>query len=154
MKVFSQFKVGWSSCSAIDPMISMQRSISSMSPAEVAAMVRKSAAQQQHERVTEPLGPNERVGRPSQRLLKQGRHVEREKNVVEDPHDDGIVTRGFGDRQCLGGQSLAAVEWAAVGEFRTQGGEDERPVEVIGREARQGQSPRPRPCRRRWHRQW
>jgi hypothetical protein len=87
------------------------------------------AAQKQH-RVTDPLGSNQGVRRPGRSLLEQRRHQERDKDVVEDPHDGGVVTRGFGDGDGLVGQSLAAFERAAVGKFRTQSGEHERPVGV------------------------
>ena len=51
---------------------------------------------EQQDRVTEPLGPNQGVGRPGQRLLEQWRHDERERDVVEDPHDGGVVAGGLG----------------------------------------------------------
>ena len=70
-------------------------------------------------------------------------------DVVEDPHDGGVVTGGLGDGDGLVGERLAAFERAAVGELRAQGGEHERPVGVVGRRAGRGPSPGSRPCRRR-----
>ncbi len=52
--------------------------------------------------------------------------------MVEDPHHDGIVAGCLGDGNGLLGQRLPAVERAAVGEFRAQGGQHQRPVRVVG----------------------
>ena len=119
-------------------MISKQRSISSMSPARAAALARRHAAAEQQDRVTDPLGPNQGVGRPGQRLLEQWRHDERERDVVEDPHDGGVVAGGLGDGDGLVGQRLATLEGTPVGELRAQGGEHERPVRVVGGEPIEG----------------
>ena len=54
-------------------------------------------------RVTDPLGSNQSVSRPGQQLLEQRRHPERSVNMVEDPHDDGVVTGGLGGAQGLVG---------------------------------------------------
>ena len=83
------------------------------------------------QRVTNSFGPNQGVSRPGQRLLQQGRHEERDKDLVEDPHDDGVVARGSGDGDGLVGQGLAAFERTLVVEFRAQGGEHERPVGMV-----------------------
>ena len=53
---------------------------------------------------------------------------------VEDPHDGGVVTGRLGDGDGLVGQRLAAFERAPVGELRTQRGEHERPVGMVGGE--------------------
>ena len=44
----------------------------------------------------------------------------------------------FGDGEGLVGQGLAGLERAAVGEFRTQGGEHEGPVGMVGGEPVEG----------------
>ena len=58
--------------------------------------------------------------------------------MVEDPHDGGVVAGGLGDGEGLVGQRLATLEGAPVGELRTQGGEHERPVGVVGGEPIEG----------------
>jgi hypothetical protein len=52
--------------------------------------------------------------------------------MVEDPHDDGIVAGRLGDGDGLLGQGLPAVERTAVGKFRAQGGQDQRPAGMGG----------------------
>ena len=91
--------------------------------------------EEQQAGVTDALGPNQGVGRPVQRLFEQWRHVERVRGVVEDPHDGGVVTRGVCDGDRLVGESLTAVERAPPRELRTQGGQHERPVEVVAGQA-------------------
>ena len=73
-----QLSIGWSSCSANDPMISRQRSSSSISPAGRRTSPRHMAAQEEKDRVPEALGPHQRVGRPGQGLLEQSGHQERD----------------------------------------------------------------------------
>ena len=62
-------------------------------------------------------GSIQRVGRPDNRLLKHRRHLERNKDVVENPHDDGVVAGGVGDGDGLLGQGPATCECTPVGEL-------------------------------------
>ena len=110
-----------------------------MSSARAATWARVQGGPEQQDRVTDPLGPSQGVGRPGQRLFEQWRHEEREEDVVEDAHDGGVVAGGFGERESLVGQRLATFERAPVGEFRTQGGEHGRPVGVVWGEPIEGQ---------------
>ena len=59
--------------------------------------------------------------------------------MVEDPHDDGVVTRRLGHAQGLVSEGLAAFKWAPEGEFRTQGREYERPIRAVRRKPIDGQ---------------
>ena len=91
-------------------MISKQRSISSMSRARAAVPVRLQAAQNSRTGSPTPLGPNQSLGRPGQRLFEQGRNEERVRDEVEDSHDGGVVAGGPGERDGLVGERLATLE--------------------------------------------
>ncbi len=75
---------------------------------------------EQH-RIADPLGPFEGIGRQLQRPLEPGGVLGRIGGVVEDPHDDGIVTRALGDGERLVGQRPAALHRAPEGQLRAQG---------------------------------
>ncbi len=67
-------------------------------------------------------------------MFEQRRHVERNRDIVEDPHDDRVDAASFGDGERFVGEGLAAIERAAVGELCAQDREHERPVGVISGE--------------------
>ena len=108
-RVWIQFNMGWSSCAASDPMMSKQRSISSMSRARAACRSdstrprtagrgRRSARPE-----PEPRPPNPTTA---------GVVAERRAgtNSVEDSHDGGVVAAGPGDGDGLVGERLATLE--------------------------------------------
>ena len=81
--------------------------------------------------VTDPLRAHQGISRPCQRRLEQRRYGERDRDVVEDADDDGIVTVVLGDGDRLVCQGLPALEWAPDRELRTQDGKKEGTVGMV-----------------------
>ena len=52
--------------------------------------------------------------------------------MIENPHDGGIVTLGLGDGEGLVCQQLTSFERTSVGKLRTECGEHERPISIVG----------------------
>ena len=61
-----------------------------------------------------------------------------EENLVEHPHDHGVVTRGFGDVERFASQGSTTFE-RAIDEFGAQRGEQKRPVGIVRVESVEGQ---------------
>ena len=74
-KVYTQFKIGWSSCSASARAISMAAVHLVDIPGMGGASRRATCRPEEQHRVTDPLGPGQGVGRPGQGLLEQRGHL-------------------------------------------------------------------------------
>ena len=110
-----------------------------MSPARRASSARVVGGPEQQDGVTDAFGALEGFGRPRQGLLEQLWQRQRERDVVEDPHDGGVVAGGSGEGDGFVGECLTTLETAAVGELGAELGEHEGSRRVVGGESIEGQ---------------
>ena len=82
-------------------------------------------------------------------LVEQMRHGQRQRDVVEDPHDGGVVAGGVGRWRAPRRPVPGDVRGCRVGELDTERGEDEGARRVVVREPIEGQLEDRGPGRRR-----
>ena len=125
-----QAKSGWSSCSAMDT-VDRDAAVDLVDvPGAGRATGPPSAAKNEDGSPTRSARTRASVG-PGQRYSSRDGTWSGRSDVVEDPHDDRIVAGSLGDGEASSAKSLAAIERAAVGELRTQGGEHKRPIGIV-----------------------
>jgi hypothetical protein len=78
---------------------------------------------QQQNRVADPLGPVHSIRRPDEALLEERRHEKWIRNLVQDTHEGGGITRLISDGNGFIGERATSFEGATKSELSAQTGQ-------------------------------
>ena len=99
--------------------------------------------------LAEPFGAGQRVGRPRERLFQPLRHSERDRDLVQHPHDGCVIARSLRDRDRFVGERLAALERRPERDLVAEVREHQRPIRMVRRAGAPAPAPTSRPSRHR-----